>query len=218
MRTTPMTEKLYDYVLAHTPYANPVLKELEEVTRSRPDAGMQISRDQGMFMYQWVKALQPKRIVEVGCFTGYSSIAMASALSPNGELYTLDINPETMKLAESFFKKAGLQTKIKSKLGPATESLRTLIQELGKGSFDMAFVDADKTSYSEYYELCLELLRPGGFLLVDNVIWSGKVIDTNDQSADTKALRNLNQKIQTDQRVEAMMLHISDGIMIVRKK
>lgn len=218
MKTTPMYPDLWNYTMAHSPLPHTILNKVMEETMARKDKGMQISRDQGAFMHWLVKTTGARRCIEVGCFTGYSAIAVASALPPDGKLYTFDIEPETTRMAQGFFKEAGLDKKIEVRLGDAQANLKMLIQECGKETFDFAFIDADKTNYAKYYEACLSLLKPGGVMIVDNVLWGGKVVASDVQTEDTKAIRAFNDKLQTDDRVDAMILHISDGLYLVRKK
>ena len=161
------------------------------------------------------RAIGAKSAVEVGVFTGYSSICVARALPPDGKLLCLDVNEQWTSIARRFWERAGVANKITLTLAPAAETLRALP---ATHTFDFAFVDADKSSYKTYYEEILKRLRRDGLLLIDNVIWSGKVIDGEDKSNDTKAIRELNDFIAKDTRVEAVMIPVSDGITIVRKK
>ncbi len=218
MKTTPMTPPLYDYVLQQSDLPHAVLKKVEETTRSLPGAQMMISPDQGMFLHLLIKLMGAHRVLEVGCFTGYSAISMASALPDSGRLISLDVNEETSKIARNFFAEAGLANKIDLRLGEAFTTLGKIKVEFGDGSFDLAFIDADKANLWTYYELGLELLRTGGLIIVDNVIWDGKVIDGNDRSNSTEAIRSFNKRVRTDSRVEHLMLHIADGLYLLRKK
>lgn len=218
MRTTPMNEKLYEYVMKHTDYAHPVLPKVELETMKRSDRNMQISRDQGKLMNMLIKLMGAKRAIEVGCFTGYSAISVASALPKDGLLVSLDINPDVAKIAQGFFVEAGVQDRVQLRVGPADQSFPKLLEEFGPESFDFAFIDADKEGYPGYYEACLRLIRPGGLIVLDNVIWGGAVIDYTDQSESTKAIRRINEIVERDERVERVMLHISDGLLLCRKK
>ncbi|MGE0174826.1 MAG: O-methyltransferase [Oligoflexales bacterium] len=218
MKTVPMTEELYQYVMKFCPLPHPILKKVEEETAIRKDKGMQISRDQGAFMHMLAKLMNAENAIEVGCFTGYSAISIAMGLSKTGKLYTLDIDEDTAKVAKKYFADAGLANKIEHLLGPANKSLDTLAQKVGKNRFDIAFVDADKTGYLGYYEQLLTLIRPGGIIIADNVIWGGSVIDSTQQSDDTKAVRKFAEVVSRDERVDVMMLHISDGLLLIRKK
>lgn len=218
MRTTPMTEKLYEYVMKHTDYAHPILPKVETETMKRSDRNMQISRDQGKLMNMLIKLMGAKRAIEVGCFTGYSAICVASALPKDGLLVSLDIDPEIAKIAQGFFNEAGLQDRVQLRVGPADKALSKMTDEFGPESFDFAFIDADKENYAGYYESCLRLVRPGGLIVIDNVIWDGAVIDYTNQSESTKAIRRINEIVERDERVERVMLHISDGLLLCRKK
>lgn len=217
MRTTPMTPALYDYVVAHNPMPHPILKKVAEVTSKRSDKNMQISQDQGAFMHIMARVTGAKRALEVGCFTGYSAIAVATGLARGGKLITLDIDPDATNLARDFFTEAGLEDVIELRLGRADKSLEAMEKEFGRDSFDFAFIDADKENYQTYYESCLRLVRPGGLIIVDNVIWSGKVIDASVQDESTMALKKFNEMIVHDKRVEKCLLHISDGLMLLTK-
>jgi caffeoyl-CoA O-methyltransferase len=176
---------------------------------------MQIAPEQGTMMGILARAIGAKSALEVGVFTGYSSISIARALPPDGKLLCLDVNEVWTAIARRYWERAGLSGKITLKLAPAAETLRALP---ASQSFDFAFVDADKTNYRIYYEEILTRLRTNGLLLIDNVIWSGRVIDPADKSEDTVAIRELNDFIATDTRVEAVMIPVADGITIVRKK
>ena len=217
MKTNPMTEQLFEYVSKHSPAPHPILEKVVEATLERSDRMMQISQDQGAFMHLLTKMLGVKKAIEVGCFTGYSAISVASALPEGGLLYSFDIDPETSDLAQSFFREAELDEKIKVKIGPALTGLNQLLVDFGPESFDFAFLDADKENYSQYYERCLELLRPGGVILADNVLWGGSIIDQSNQDSSTLALRKFNDLVLNDNRVTSSMLHIADGIYMIVK-
>lgn len=217
MRTTPMTPDLYEYVLRHNPLPHPILKKVAEVTAKRPDKGMQISQDQGAFMHMLARVTGAKRAIEVGCFTGYSAIAVATGLGRGGKLITLDIDPDATNLAREFFHEAGLDEVIDLRLGSADKSLAAMEKEFGRDSFDFAFIDADKQNYPTYYEACLRLVRPGGVIIVDNVIWSGKVVDASVQDENTMAIKAFNEMVRRDERVVKSLVHISDGLLLLTK-
>jgi len=204
---------LQEYLLSVSLREDPVARELREYTAGRSDANMQIAPEQGQFMALLVKLMGAQRILEIGTFTGYSALLMARSLTDDGHLITLDVNSDTARTAEKFWKKAGVSHRIESVIGPARESLKNL-----SPPFDLVFIDADKTNYDHYYESALELLRPGGAILIDNVLWDGNVIDERVQDADTRAIRELNQKIQGDKRVEISLLPLADGLTLCRKK
>jgi len=179
---------------------------------------MQIAPEQGGFMHLLAKLVGARRILELGCFTGYSAISMASALPVGGKLITLDVNPETTAIAKRYFDKAGLADRIELRLGPGLESMAQLLEEFGPGSFDMMFIDADKGNMSNYYERGLQLLRTGGLVVADNVLWSGDVTDPAKTDADTVAIRAFNDKVAADERVDRVMLNVADGLFLARKR
>lgn len=218
MKTVPMTEGVYAYLCQHQTPLHPVLAELIQVTRQRNDAGMQIAADQGVFMNQLVRLIGARTILEVGCYTGYSSICLGLGLPETGEIISCDIDEATAEIARHYQKAAGLEKKARIILGPAVETMQKLLTERGKGCFDLIFIDADKENYSHYYEIGLQLLRPNGLMLADNVLWSGRIIDASDSSAATTALRQFNALVRKDSRVEASMLSIADGLYLIRKK
>jgi predicted O-methyltransferase YrrM len=179
---------------------------------------MQIGPDQGAFLTLLVGAIGAKTAIEIGTFTGYSAIAIARALPKSGKLICCDVSEEWTSMARKAWKEAGLERRIELKLAPALETLEGLIGKGKEGSFDFAFIDADKTGYDAYYEACLKLLRPGGLIALDNMLWSGAVADKTAKDKDTLALRALNRKISGDARVDAALLTVGDGIMLARKK
>ncbi|WP_234996091.1 O-methyltransferase [Pseudobacteriovorax antillogorgiicola] len=212
-----MTDELFAYVSQHSPAPHPILNDIVEETQERSDRMMQISQDQGRFMHLMTKICGAQRAVEVGCFTGYSAVCMASALPDGACLYSLDINEETSRIAQRFFDEAELSDKIELMVAPALQSLETLLKAHGPDSFDLAFIDADKVNYPHYYEACLSLLRPGGVLIADNVLWGGSIVDESNQEDSTIALRAFNEKVFNDDRVSSTMLHIADGLYLVVK-
>ncbi|MGH7863960.1 MAG: O-methyltransferase [Candidatus Binataceae bacterium] len=211
-----LTSELYDYVVAHGNNSDLLLRELaEETSRLGPIARMQIAPEQGALMRLLAAAIGARSAVEVGTFTGYSAICVARGLPQDGKLLCCDLNQEWTSIARRYWDKAGVANKITLKLAPALDTLRALP---AGASFDFAFIDADKVNYKFYYEEILKRLRIGGLLLIDNVLWSGRVIDQSDQSDDTRAIRELNDFIARDGRVESVLLTISDGLTIVRKQ
>ncbi|HLI78801.1 MAG TPA: class I SAM-dependent methyltransferase [Candidatus Binataceae bacterium] len=211
-----LNQDLYDYVIAHGHNSDPILLDLAEETHKLGRiSGMQIAPEQGTLMGLLARAIGAKSAVEVGVFTGYSSLSVARALPPDGKLLCLDVNEEWTSIARRYWERAGVANKITLKLAPAADTLRALP---ASRTFDFAFVDADKSNYRIYYEEILKRLRPNGLLLIDNVLWNGQVIDANDKSDDTVAIRALNDFIATDTRVEAVMIPVADGITIARKK
>ncbi|HUY19428.1 MAG TPA: class I SAM-dependent methyltransferase [Candidatus Binataceae bacterium] len=211
-----LDDKLYDYLLAHGHNSDPLLRELVRETQEKlgPRAGMQIAPEQGTFMTLLARAAGARRAIEVGTFTGYSAICIARGLAAGGSLLCCDVSEEWTAIARRYWEKAGVAGTITLRLAPALETLRTL--PAGE-VFDFAFIDADKTNYRHYYEEVLRRTRAGGLILVDNVIWSGAVLDEDDQTDDTRAIRAFNDFAATDKRVELVMLPVSDGLTIARK-
>ena len=191
---------------------------LREETSKLPAAGMQIGEDQTAFMTLMAKLIGAKRAIEIGTFTGMSAIAVARALPPDGELICCDVNEEWTSIAKRYWAELGLADRITLRLAPAEMTLDALIDNGDGGTFDLAFIDADKTGYDTYYEKCLTLMRPGGVILLDNMLWHGRVADPSDRDEDTVALRNLNEKIGEDDRVDSCLVSIGDGVMMARKK
>ncbi|HZW87738.1 MAG TPA: class I SAM-dependent methyltransferase [Myxococcaceae bacterium] len=210
----PLEKYLFDVLSPRTPVQDRLRKE----TQALPQAGMQIGPDQGLFLGLLVRILDARRVVEVGTFTGYSALAMAMALPADGRIVCCDISEEYTSVARRYWKEAGVADRIDLRLGPARETLARLLSTDGPASQDLAFIDADKSSYDAYYEACLQLLRPGGIIAIDNVLWSGKVADPSVKDADTAALRALNLKVRDDRRVDAVVLTVGDGLTLARKK
>ena len=216
-RTIRMNDALDAYLGRVSLRETDVQQRLREETAVLEYAGMQISPVQGQLMRMLAGLVGARRAIEVGVFTGYSALSVALALPEDGELVACDVNEEWTAIARRYWSEAGVDSKIRLEIAPAVETLDNLIREGRSGEFDIAFIDADKTSYDLYYERCLELLRPGGLVLVDNVLWSGKVADETDRSEDTVALRAFNAKLRDDSRVELCMLPVGDGLTIARK-
>jgi caffeoyl-CoA O-methyltransferase len=217
-RTITMTDPLYDYLLRVSVREPPVLRRLRKFTQRHPHAGMQISPEQGQFMALLVSMLGAKRCIEVGTFTGYSATSVALALPPRGKLICCDVSKEYTMIARKFWRQAGVEHKIDLRLGPAKRTLDGLLRDGRAGKFDFAFIDADKENYAAYYERVLKLLRPGGVVAIDNVLWGGSVLDAKDQSVDTKAIRAFNRKLKTDKRVAISTVPIGDGLTLARKR
>jgi len=215
-RQLEMSDRLEAYVLAHAREGT-VAARLRAETAKLPQAGMQIGADQAAFMALLARAIGAKHCIEVGTFTGYSALAVAAALPEDGKLVCCDISAEWTAIARRYWLEAGIADRIDLRLAPALDTLRELARD-GRGSYDFAFIDADKSNYGAYYEACLDLLRPGGLIVLDNMLWSGRVADPTHHDADTDALRALNAKIDIDGRVDASLLTIGDGVMLVRKR
>ncbi len=209
---------IYDYLLENSLREDELLFELRKVTAEDPMARMQIAPEQGQFMALLVNLLSAKRIIEVGTFTGYSALCMARALPEDGELICCDVSTAWTTIAKDFWQRAKVDHKIQLHIAPANKTLENLIQTGRSGQFDMAFIDADKENYDQYYEQCLQLLRPNGLILLDNMLWSGRVADDQFQDEDTVAIRALNCKVRDDERVEISLLPVADGITLARKR
>jgi predicted O-methyltransferase YrrM len=209
---------LSDYIARVSLREPDVLRRLRAETASHPQVSMQISAEQGQFMALLVHMLGARKTIEIGVFTGYSSLVVALALPEDGRVIACDINEEWTTVARRYWREAGVERKIDLRLRPALQTLDDLIALGQAGSFDFAFIDADKENYESYYERCLTLVRPGGLIAVDNVLWSARVIDPADQEKDTRAIRAFNEKLKSDQRVWLSLLPIRDGVTLACKK
>lgn len=216
-RRIASSEAIESYVWAHS-REGAVATRLREETAKLPQAGMQIGPDQAAFLALLVRAIGAKRCIEIGTFTGMSALAVASTLPDDGTLVCCDISEEWTSIARRYWSEAGVAARIDLRLAPALDTLRDLATHGGKGAYDFAFIDADKSGYDAYYEACLELVRPGGVIALDNMLWSGTVADMSDMQPDTVALRALNAKIQADDRVDMSLLPIGDGLTLVRRR
>ena len=216
-RTLVLDDTLYQYILDNSMREHPSQTALREATRTHPHAGMQISPEQGQFMALLVRLIGARQTIEIGVFTGYSALTVALALPEDGCILACDINDEFTRIGRPFWESAGVAHKIDLRLAPALATLDARLTEGGAGQYDFAFIDADKSAYDGYYERCLRLLRPGGLIAIDNVLWSGSVArDKSDP--DTDALRALNRKLHRDERIELSMLPIGDGLTLARKR
>lgn len=205
------------YLLDLTLGETDVLRRLREHTRALPGSNMQIAPEQGQFMRLLVRLLAARRTLEIGVYTGYSSTCVALELPHDGQLLACDINPETSRIAEQYWQQAGVAKRIELVVAPAEHTLMREL-EAGNGSrFDFAFIDADKSASDRYYELCLQLLRPGGLIAIDNALWSGRVADPACSDEDTEAIRALNAKVARDDRVFSSLVPIGDGLLLARK-
>jgi caffeoyl-CoA O-methyltransferase len=207
-----LPDRIARYIVEHSVREPAVLKELREATAANPQAGMQIGADQGQFMALLVQAIGAKRCLEIGTFTGYSALAVALALPADGRIVCCDISEEWTAIGRRFWKKAGVEHKIELRLAPALQTLATL-----HGPFDFAFIDADKENYANYYERCLELMRRGGIIAIDNTLWSGAVADAKVRDATTRSLRAFNDKLHADRRVALSLLPVGDGLTLALK-
>ena len=215
--TIQIDDKIYNYLLSVSLNEHKTLKKLREVTSSMPGSRMQIAPDQGQFMGMIVKMIGAKKLLEIGTYTGYSSMVCAMAMK-SGQIITLDNDHIATEVAKRFWKEGEVDHLIDLRLGQALDSLNQLIEEKHSSSFDFIFIDADKANYQNYYELCLELLNPNGIIIFDNVLWSGAVADMDDKSKNTIILRDLNGILFNDQRIDLSMIPVGDGLTIVRKK
>ncbi len=213
-----LDEAIYDYLLKVSLREADVLRRLREETASMPLSIMQIAPEQGQFMALLVELMGAARCIEVGVFTGYSTLAVALALPPEGRITACDISEEFTAVARRYWADAEVGHKIDLRLAPAIETLDALIAEGGAGAYDFAFIDAEKSEYADYYERLLTLLRPGGLILVDNVLWSGRVADPEMVGDDTVAIRAFNDKLASDERISLSMLPVADGLTFARKR
>lgn len=217
-RQVLMTDVLHRYLLDNSLREPEVLARLRDETSRLSHAGMQIGPEQGQFMALLAKLTGARRCIEVGVFTGYSSLVVALALPEDGRIVACDISEEWTSIGRRYWAEAGVEHKIDLRLGRATRTLDKLLSEGEAGSYDYAFIDADKPSYDAYYERILQLIRPGGLILIDNVLWSGKVADPDASDADVDALKQLNVKLHKDERVDVSLLGIGDGVTLLRKR
>ena len=216
-RTLCITEQLYEYMVRVSLREPELLQRLRAETALDEMARMQIAPEQGQFMALLIHLLGAEKTIELGVFTGYSTLCTALALPDHGRLVACDISKEWTRVACRYWEEAGVSHKIDLRLAPAAETLAALLAANEGGSFDFAFIDADKTSYDHYYEACLQLLRPGGLIAIDNVLWYGDVADRAIDDADTEAIREFNRKIHGDSRVEISLVPIADGLTLARK-
>ena len=216
--TIGLTPSLLAYIRSVGVREDADLAALREETANHPLAAMQISPEQGHLMALLVRILGARKSLEIGVFTGYSSMVVAKAIAPHGKVVALDVSDEFTLIARRHWAKAGVADRIDLRLGPAADSLKAMVATGESSTFDFAFIDADKASYDKYYEYALQLVRRGGLIAIDNVLWGGKVIDATDQTADTIAIRAINQKIHGDPRVDATLIPISDGLTLALRR
>ena len=209
-RTLNLTDDVVAYIHRYGVREHPVLVRLRERTASLPEHDMQIGPEQGAFMALLVKLMGARRIIEIGTFTGYSSTAMALALPADGRIVCCDVSREWTDIARQAWADAGVADKVELRLAPATETLATVDDR----SFDLAFIDADKQNYDAYYEGCLRVVRPGGLILIDNVLWSGDVADPSVDNANVRAIRAIDEKVAADERVDHVLLPLADGLTL----
>ncbi len=215
---TPLTESLYRYLWSSIDREPELLRQLRHETAELPLARMQIAPDQGQFMALLAQISGARNILEIGTFTGYSALALALVMPMDGRIVCCDVSREWTDIARRYWEQAEVGDKIQLRLQPALQTLDELLSEEGEASFDMAFIDADKENYRNYFEGCLKLLRPGGLMLVDNVLWGGSVIDDDKNDVDTVAIRELNAALTNDQRIALAMLPVGDGLTLAVKR
>lgn len=217
-KTLSLTDDLHAYLLSVSSREPELLRRLRDETAALPEARMQISVEQGQFLSLLIQLLGARKTLEVGVFTGYSSLSVALALPADGRIIACDVSENWTRIARRYWNEAGVADKIDLRLGPAAETLEALRADGQAGTFDFAFIDADKENYDRYYEQALQLLRPGGLIAIDNTLWSGKVADRSVQDRDTLALRALNEKLHTDTRIFLSLLPLGDGLTLARKQ
>lgn len=216
-RSLQLTDTLYDYLLSHSLREPAILRELREETAKDSMSNMQIAPEQGQFLQLLIKLLGVRNIIEIGVYTGYSALCCALALPAEGKIVACDINKDWTDIAQRYWQKAGVDSRIQLRLAPALATLESLVSDGQTGDFDFIFIDADKENYLHYYEKALLLLKQGGLIVIDNVLWGGAVADTTVTDTDTAAIRQLNRHIHQDQRVDISMLPVADGLTLVRK-
>ena len=217
-RSIVLTDALYEYLLSVSLREPELLARLRQETARQEMARMQISPEQGQFMFLLLRLIGATRCLEIGVFTGYSSLVTALALPEDGRIVACDVSEEWTAVARRYWRQAGVESKIDLRIAPALETLDRLVEAGETGRFDFAFIDADKESYLSYYERVLQLLRPGGLLAVDNVLWSGRVADPEVSDADTAALRHFNESLHRDERIDLSLVPIGDGLTLARKR
>jgi len=214
LKTIQLTEPLYRYLLAHSVREHPLQHALREETSDLPMSRMATTPEQGQFLRMLVKSMGVRRYLEIGVFTGYSSLSVGLAMPADGEIVALEKREEWADVAQSYWSKAGFADRVDLRIGPANDNLAELLSEGKAAYFDLAFIDADKPHYPEYFEACLKLVRPGGLIVIDNVLWHGNVVKDDADDPDTLALRAFNQKVFEEERVEISMIPLGDGMTL----
>ena len=217
-RTLKLDDRTYEYLLAHSLREAPALALLRAETASHPKVNMQIAPEQGQFMQMLVRLSGARRAIEVGVFTGYSSLAVMLAMPPDGRLLALDVSEEYTSIARRHWQAAGVADRIELVIAPAKDTLDERIAAGEANRYDFAFIDADKTGYLSYYERLMKLLRPGGLIVVDNTLWGGEVANPGNRDADTVALREFNDVLHKDPRIELALLPVGDGLTLARRR
>lgn len=217
-RTLNLDDALYHYLLDVSLRETPLLRRLRDETQALPMARWQVAPEQGQFLALLIKLTGARRVLEVGTFTGYSALCMAAALPDDGKLICCDIPGDYNATARRYWQEAGLSERIELRLAPALQTLAELEREGQGGCFDLMFIDADKANYPAYLEHALRLLRTGGLAVFDNTLWSGRVLESNPQSEDTRAIQALNRALKEDARVDLSLLPLGDGLTLCRKR
>jgi predicted O-methyltransferase YrrM len=217
-RSLGLDDRLHHYLLAHSLRESGVKRRLREVTANHEWARMQISPEQGQLMALLVEIAGVRRALEIGTFTGYSALCLAEAMGPEGRLICCDLSEEWTSIGRPFWEEAGVASRIDLRIGPALDTLDQLLARGMGESFDLAFIDADKAAYPAYYERCLDLVRSGGIILLDNMLWYGRVADASDDDADTVAIRAMNDRLHRDERISLSLVPIGDGLTVARKR
>lgn len=216
--STPIDETLEQYIRDISLREHPVLDELRQVTAELEESNMQIAPEQGQFMAMLVRLIGARRTIEVGVFTGYSALAVALALPDDGSVVACDVSEEWTEIGRRHWRKAGVEHKIDLRIAPAVDTLDRLLADGQSESFDFAFIDADKPNYAEYYERCLRLVRAGGLIAIDNVLWDGEVVNHDNMDPETEAIRAMNKLLEHDERVDISLVPIADGLTLARKR
>lgn len=217
--TITLTDPLREYMLSVSLREADVLADLRAETQQLEAAGMQLSPEQGQFMALLVKAIGARRCLEIGTFTGYSSLVVALALPEDGKLVACDVSEEWTGVARRYWERAGVAHKIDLRIAPATETLARMVQDDSElGAYDFAFIDADKENYPAYLDYALQLLRPGGLIAIDNVLWGGRLLDADANDSSTEAIRALNKRLHQDARVDVSLVPIGDGVFLAHKR
>jgi caffeoyl-CoA O-methyltransferase len=217
-KTLPLSDALYDYLIEHSVREPDILRRLRAETAKESLSMMQIGPEQGQFMQLLVRLMGAKNCLEIGVFTGYSSLAVALALPADGHITACDISEDWTAVARKFWVEAGVAAKIDLRIAPALTTLDELIAAGKAGSFDFAFIDADKANYTAYYERALTLIRSGGLIVLDNVLWGGQVVDKKTKKLDTLAIQQLNDRLHADQRIHLSLLPVGDGVTLALKR
>jgi len=216
-RTIVLTDPLYEYLLSVSLREPELLAELRAEAATRPEVELQIAPEQGQFMALLVRLMGARRCLEIGVFTGYSSLATALALPDDGRIVACDVSEEWTDVARRFWRRAGVEHKIELRLAPALDTLDALLADGAASTFDFVFLDADKKNYPAYYQRIYALLRPGGLLAIDNTLWSGRLLDPRERDPETEGIRRLNGQLLRDPRVDLSLLPLADGLTLVRK-